>query len=116
VPTIYTYASQQKLGKKIGNRKVFTQADVQKLLKGSKKSPAKRRVKAPAKRSVSRKNTSELQLSKTSATKLMVASPTPSAVGVSSPKPSFWTRLLGGRKRQQKVSLMEAKRPTDRKV
>ena len=97
VPTLYTYASRQKLGKKVGNKRVFSQADVQKLLKGSKKSPPKKKAKPPAKKRSKR------------AIRTTVATPTAassnaSSIDVGSTKPSFWTRLFGGRKEMEKVT------------
>ena len=36
VSTVRVYASQRNLGKKVGNKKIFSQAEVRILLKGSK--------------------------------------------------------------------------------
>jgi len=109
VPTLYTYASRQKLGRKIGNKRLFSQADVQKILKSSKKSPTKKKPKPAARKAIARRKLGKLEPVSASAVKLVAASPKPSTAAVKSPKRSFWTRLFGSRKRQQKVSLMEAK-------
>ena len=98
VPTLYTYASRQKLGKKVGNKRVFSQADVQKLLKGSKKPPQKNKAKPPAKKRGKR-------AIKTTVATPMAASSNTSSIAVRSTKPSFWTRLFGGRKEMEKVTL-----------
>ena len=107
VPTLYTYASRQKLGRKIGNKRLFSQADVQRILKSSKKSPPKNKPKAPAKKRSNRTKKTEPIMA--SVAKPIATSPKPNAMVAKSRKPSFWTRLFGSRKRQQKVSLMEAK-------
>jgi hypothetical protein len=105
VPTLYVYASRQKLGKKVGNRKVFSQADVQKLLKGSKKSPPKNKLKAPAKKTGRR----AIKTEPLKATKSKAINNAASPLAAKPKGASFWGRLFGGRKPQQKVSLMNAK-------
>jgi hypothetical protein len=109
VPTLYSYASRQKLGKRVGNKRVYSQADVQKLLKGPKKSPSKKKRKPPARKISAGKKPVKTEPISASVAKPMAASPKPNTMAVKSPKPSFWTRLFGGRKQQQKVSLMDAK-------
>ena len=51
VPTLRVYASRQKLGKKEGNKRYFSQDDVKKLLKGASAAPSK---KAPAKKAATK--------------------------------------------------------------
>jgi len=107
VPTLYAYASRKKLGKRVGNKRFFTQADVQKILRGSKKSPAKMKEKSPIKKATIRKRPSKpkpIEVSKPTA-----ASFKPTTAAVKPQKPSFWTRLFGSRKEPKKVSLMDAK-------
>jgi hypothetical protein len=98
VPTLYTYASRQKLGKKVGNKRVFSQADVQKLLKRSKKPPQEKKAKPPAKKRGKR-------AIKTTVATPKAASSNASSIAVRSTNPSFWTRLFGGRKEMEKVTL-----------
>ena len=53
VSTVRVYASQRNLGKKVGNKKIFSQAEVRILLKGSKKpskTPSKPVSKKPVKK------------------------------------------------------------------
>lgn len=109
VPTLYAYTSKRKLGKKVGNKKVFTQADVQKLLKGSTKSPSKKKSKPPARKISARRKPAKPEPISASVAKPIATSPKQQTVTFKSPKPSFWTSLFGGRKQKQKVSLMEAK-------
>jgi hypothetical protein len=98
VSTIRVYASQRNLGKKIGNKRVFTQADVQKLLKGSKKSPPKKKTKAPVKKT-SKRAIKPGPIKVTKPSPISSASP-----AVAKPvKSSFWSRLFGGKKDQKKV-------------
>lgn len=109
VPNLYSYASRQKLGKKIGKKRLFSQADVQKLLKGSKKSPSKTKPKPPTRKISARKKPVKTEPISASVAKPMAVSPKSNAAAIKSPKSSFWTRLFGVRKQQKKVSLMEAK-------
>lgn len=107
IPTLRVYASRQKLGKKVGNKRVFSQADVQKVLKGSKKSLAKKKAKSPLKKRSRRTVKTEPIVA--SVSKPTAAKPKPNMMATRSPKPSLWTRLFGNRKQQQKVSLMDAR-------
>jgi hypothetical protein len=107
VPTLFAYASRKKLGKRLGNKRFFTQADVQLILKDSRKSPTSKKAKTPIKKATIRKVPSKSK---------PIAAPKPTAANserttpvVKSQKPSFWTRLFRGRKRPKKVSLMDAK-------
>jgi len=118
VPTLRVYVSRYKLGKKVGNNRVFTQADVDKLLKSSKGSKGKAKggqkpksvktaktakaakaVKKPAKARVS-KRTAPAKVAPVAAAE----KPMPK-----SEKRSFWSTLFGTRKPKQKVDLMQAK-------
>lgn len=109
VSTIRVYASQRNLGKKVRGKRVFSQADVQKLLKGSKKSPSKKiakprtkKVKASSKALKAKRVASTSPRSVTSETRSRVLTSTPY-------KASFWSRLFGGGKPKEKVSLMNAR-------
>jgi predicted DNA-binding transcriptional regulator AlpA len=95
MPTLYTYSSRQKIGKKVGNQKVFSQADVQKLLKSSKKFTVKKTSKPPGKKTKKR-------ATKTEPIRLSVARPKaikskPGPVAAKSTKLSFWRRFFGSR-------------------
>jgi hypothetical protein len=94
-----------KLGKKAGNRRLYSKADVQKLLKISKKSPPKNKPKAPAKKT-SRKATKP---KRNEAVKTETTSYSQSPVAAKPTQKSFWSRLFGGRKEKGKISLMDAK-------
>jgi predicted DNA-binding transcriptional regulator AlpA len=96
VPTLYTYASRQKLGKKVGNKRVFSQADVHQLLKGSsKKSPPKKTTKPPARKTSKRVVKRELPKK----AKPMVGSHT--LLTPTTRKPSAWTRLFFGKRSRE---------------
>jgi predicted DNA-binding transcriptional regulator AlpA len=104
VPTLYVYASRNRLGKKVGNKRVFSQADVQKLLNKSKKPAAKKEAKIPTKRT--RKPPAKAVPVASSKAKAVTAS----SKSIKSTKPSLWTRLFGGRRQQKKVGLMDMKK------
>jgi hypothetical protein len=97
--------SRQGLGKKIGDRRVFSQSDVQKLLKGSKKSSPKKKPKAPSKKT-SRKATKPKQIA---VVKTETTSSSQSLIAAEPTQRSFWNRLFGGRREKEKISLMDAK-------
>ena len=117
VPTLRVYVSRQKLGTKVGNRRLFSQAEVQELLKSSKKSsgkgkgaarsPARTAKKKPQPRTAAKPRTA-----KPSATKPRTAKPPVAKPEMPMPKPekrSFWQRIFGERKPKEKVKLLEAK-------
>ena len=106
VPTLYAYASRKKLGKRLGNKRFFTQADVQLILKDSRKSTTKR-AKSPIKKATIRKGPSKSK--PIEAPKPTAANSQRTTAVVKSQKPSFWTRLFRSRKRPKKVSVMDAK-------
>ncbi len=107
VPTIYSYTSKLGLGRKVGRTKIFTQADVQKLLKG--KPRAKKTDKPRPRKAAANRETVQTEPTPTIGTKLKTAEPKSGTLSVKPPKASFWTRLFGSPKQKQKVSLMEAK-------
>jgi DNA-binding transcriptional MerR regulator len=111
IPTLRVYVSRQKLGTKVGNRRVFSQLDVQKLVKASKKPRAERKSKAPARRIVARKKPAKPETAGTSAGKSKANSSKPGSQIVKSSPRSFWSRLFGGKKQaqKQKISLLDAK-------
>ena len=109
VPTLYTYASRQKLGKKVGKKRVFSQNDVQKLLKGSKKSVNKKNGKPSARKAKTHKRSIKTVPIKASSTKPNATSSIPSRQAPKSTKPSFWSRLFGGPNEQKRHSLLGKK-------
>jgi uncharacterized membrane protein len=109
IPTLRVYVSRQKLGIKQGNRRVFSQSDVQKLLKDSKKAPVARKTKtAPKKTTAGPKKAGNPPVNKP-ARKPAATNAKPSAPAVKSVRPSIWSRLFGARKQKQKVGLLDAK-------
>ncbi len=120
VPTLRVYVSRQKLGTKIGNNRFFSQADVEKLMKGSKRGAGKGR-RAKARKAGSSVRSAKAKQARTRparvkpARKAPVAAAKPAAPPVARPeqkpvKRSFWSRLFGGRRPPQKISLMQAKK------
>jgi Helix-turn-helix domain len=108
VPTLRVYASRQKLGKKEGNKRYFTQDDVKKLLKGSPAPASKKKASKKAKPAAAKKAT---RTPAKAARKTIAAAPAakrtePASQPVAAKK-SFWSFLR--RDRKQKVTLMEAK-------
>ena len=113
VSTVRVYASQRNLGKKVKGKRVFSQADVQTLLKGSEKSSPKKTIKAPA-RTASKKASKKTSKKSIKTVEVKAAKPKPVIskpipVVATTVKPSFWGRLFGNRKTQKKVGLMDAK-------
>lgn len=109
VPTLRAYTTRMSLGKKVGNKRVYTQADVQKLLKVSKKSSVKRNAKSPAKKAVARKRPVKSKPTKASIVPLKETAGMLTPVSTKRAKPSFWSRLFRGDKQKKVVSLMDAK-------
>src|SRR5208337_2820701 len=111
IPTLRVYVSRKKLGTKVGNKRVFSQLDVQKLVKASKKPRAERKSKAPARRVVTRKKPAKPETAITPVGKSMANSSKPSSQIAKSNHRSFWSRLFGGRQQtqKQKISLLDAK-------
>jgi hypothetical protein len=108
IPTLRVYVSRQKLGTKQGNRRVFSQADVQKLLKDSKKTPVARKAKtAPKKSAAGPKKAGNPPASKPA--RKPAATNAKPAAAVKSARPSLWSRLFGARKQKQKIGLLDAK-------
>ena len=109
IPTLRVYVSRQKLGTKSGNKRLYSQTDVQKLLKASKKPSLKKRI-VPSKKKAStgRKGIKAASI-KADVTRAKPQSLVPVGPIVKTTKPSFWTRLFGGRKPKQKISLLDAK-------
>ena len=99
VPTLYAYASRKKLGKRLGNKRFFTQADVQLILKDSRKSPGRKKAKAPIKKAIRKAPSKSKPIE---APKPTAANSQRTTAVVKSQKPSFWTRLFGSRKRPKK--------------
>lgn len=104
VSTIRVYASQRNLGKKVGGKRIFSQADVKLLLKGSKpsaKKPSKRTTRRPVKKAAEAK---AIRVEKPKGI------PSTHSSAIAKPeKPSFWSRLFGNKGTPKKVGLMDAK-------
>ena len=110
IPTLRVYVSRQKLGKKVGSKRVFSQSDVQKLLKVAKKSPAEKKPKSPAKKTrAAKKSVTAKQPARAGSTKPKVEAVKTKEPPTKTARTSLWARLFGGRKQKAKVSLMDAK-------
>ena len=106
VSTIRVYTPKMKLGKKVGNRRVYSEADIAKLTKGSKKPDSKKTSKPTAKKAT-KKVATKRATKKTAMHRAVVTTkevPAPTA-----PKSSFWNRVFGGNKKEKKISLVDAK-------
>ena len=90
--TVYGYSSRLKLGKKVGRTKVYTNADVQKILRKARKSPPTRKTKPPLKKGI--KKASKRAVSY--ASKPVAVTPTTKAPSPTV-KPSVWRRFLFGK-------------------
>jgi DNA-binding transcriptional MerR regulator len=119
IPTLRVYVSRQKLGTKIGNNRFFSQADVDKLMKGSKKSGGKGKSKAGARKAAPARKPRKAAAKKApraAAAKKPAApvkpAPQPEKVELKAKaqKRSFWSRLFGGGRPAQKISLMQVKK------
>lgn len=96
--TIQVYASQKKLGTKIGARRLFSQADVKKLAGGAK--PAAKKA-APKAKKAAVKRAAPSKVSKAKKAAGHVAAPRkaePQPVLQQAPKKSFFSFLGFGRK------------------
>lgn len=109
IPTLRVYVSRQKLGKKVGTKRVFSQSDVQKLLKVSKKSPTAKKTKTPARKTVAKKSAAAKETSKAPAARPRADKVKANEPAVKPAKAPFWARFFGGGKQKPKVSLMDAK-------
>jgi DNA-binding transcriptional MerR regulator len=109
VATLRVYVSRQKLGTKAGNRRVFSQSDVQKILKKSKGSNGKSKGKTKPNVAKAVIQPAQIRATKQSTIKTKaLLSKTDRAM----PKPemrSFWRSLFGTRKPKQKVNLLQVK-------
>jgi hypothetical protein len=113
IPTLRVYVSRQKLGKKVGSKRVFSQSDVQKLLKAAKKSPAGKAAPSSRKTAAAKKSTAARKpakaVSRPAAARPVGGRKAPAEPAEKNARVSFWTRLFGGKKQKAKVSLMDAK-------
>lgn len=105
VSTLRVYTSQRNLGKKVGNKRVYTQADVQKLVKSSTKPSRKRASPSLPKRKIeSAAKPEPVALTKPKPVDI------PAEPVVAKPvKSSFWSRVFGGRRDNKKIGLMDVK-------
>jgi hypothetical protein len=109
IPTLRVYVSRQKLGTKQGNRRVFSQSDVQKLLKDSKKTTVASKSKTAPKKPVVGKKSARTGAAAARGVKARAANGKPAAAAPKAARPSIWSRLFGARKQKQKVGLLDAK-------
>jgi hypothetical protein len=122
IPTLRVYVSRQKLGTKVGNNRFFSQVDVDKLMKGSKRGGARKPAKAAKAAKAAKSSPPAKTARKKTAARKAVRKPVVPSKPVAAPAPqkpelkakparrSFWSRLFGGRKQTQKISLMDAKK------
>jgi len=133
IPTLRVYVSRQKLGTKEGNNRFFSQADVQKLLKGTRRSSGTAEKKPATKSSAKSASKTAKKPAKAAKTATRAAAkatpkpapaprpasrpapqrPVPAAPGaelkVKPPRPSFWSRIFGARRPKQRITVMDAK-------
>ena len=116
VPTLRVYASRQNLGTKVGKSRVFSQADVQKLLKNKKPSIGATKTKQKAKPNGKAKAAAvrtARKPRKVAAKKVAIEKQlTAAKVGLPATKTatgSIWNRLFGNRRAKQRVSLLSVK-------
>ena len=95
LPTLYTYSSRLKLGKKVGRTRVYTKEDIQKILKNTRKIPPTKKTKPPVKKGV--KQAIKRAVAYTS--KPIEVTPTSKAPTPSTAKRSGWRRFLFGSNR-----------------
>jgi hypothetical protein len=129
IPTLRVYVSRQKLGRKVGNNRVFSQADVQKLLKGSRRGSAKTESSAPTRKAAKKSAPKAAKAAKSSKPKPAAAKPAaktapkpvakPATKAAAKPqvpakpepkatRPGFFARLFG-RQPKKKVDLLSAR-------
>jgi len=95
LPTVYTYSSRLKLGKKVDNRKVFSKRYVQKMIKSSKKFKPTKKAKPPVKKGVKQ----AVKRAVAYASKPIEVTATSKAPIASNVKRFGWTRFLFGKNR-----------------
>jgi hypothetical protein len=109
VPTLRVYVTRKKLGRRVGKSRVFSQADVQKLLKTSKGSNGKTRAKPKTPRVRTSKGRLNSKPNKRETVDPKVVQPKNESPNLESKKKGFWSSLFGGRKPKAKVNLLEVK-------
>ncbi len=110
VPTLRTYVARKNLGTKVGNSRVFSQADVQKLQKSAKGSNGGAKAKANTlKAKITKTSTKSKQQNKKETVKPKVLLKKIESPKAEPRKKGFWTSLFGGRKAKEKVSLLDVK-------
>jgi len=90
--TVYAYSSRLKLGKTVGGKKVYSKADVQKILTKARKSPPRKRTKPSVKKVVKK----AVRRAVAYVSKPIEVTPTAKA-STPTVKPFRWTRFLFGR-------------------
>jgi hypothetical protein len=111
VATVRAQTSKQHLGTKVGNRRSYTQADVQKLIKSSGKRKNSGKPKAAKKQP--RRN---VKASKSAGKQTPIKNMNPSQLteptsAAKPPKRSFWAFIFPRTKPKEKVHLLEVKHP-----
>ena len=109
VPTLRVYVTRRKLGRKVGKRRVFSQADVQKLLKTSKGSNGNSKAKAKTSRVKTNKGTLVSKQNKKETVQSKVVQPKIESPKLELKSKGFWSSLFSARKPKQKVNLLEVK-------
>ena len=118
VPTIRVYVTRKKLGTKVGRSRVFSQADVQKLLATSKGTGATRKAKPAGKKVSAGKRPPRAAQTRKGPTQEKrpeqekAAAKRAEEPGISaSKKQGFWSSLFGARQPKKKVNLLDVKTP-----
>jgi DNA-binding transcriptional MerR regulator len=108
VATLRVYVSRQKLGTKVGNRRVFSQSDVQKILKNSQRSKEKSKGKTKTNVGKAARKPTRVRATK----QLIITKKAPLAkrdqTTAKPEKQSFWRSFFGTKKPKQKVNILEA--------
>ncbi len=116
VPTLRVYVSRLKLGTKAGNKRVFSQEDVKKLLKGASSgkmtkgaAPKKPAAKKAAPKKAARAAAPKAKAAKTPEVKAQPAKAkeTKAPAQPKSEKNSFWS--IFQRKPKERIGIMDAK-------
>ncbi len=110
VPTLRVYVTRKKLGTKVGKNRVFSQADVQKLLKPSRDSSGKAKGKTKSVKVKTGKRTVNTKQSQKTSVKPIVVQAKVEASNVKSERRGFFSSLFGTRKPKGKDNLLDVKK------
>jgi DNA-binding transcriptional MerR regulator len=111
VSTVRAQTSKQHLGTKVGNKRSYTQGDVQKLIKSSGKRKTSRKPKDAKKQASRNLKTSKSAGKQTPIKNVSKSQPTESVSAVTLQKKSFWAFIFPRARQKAKVSLLEVKHP-----